>query len=167
MIDAWKKLADREGIVLIAMEIPSEGWFEAVAPSVFRCEVQDAEQFAPIDPGRVSVFGYSMGGYLAYDAAMYDSEFFAAVVVTSMGIDKDYFGILTAAKRKIPLAIYIGDGDPLVSIESVRRTRDLLEKNGFPVHYVEIKNHDHNYFAMSDQINGDAWNFLKDKKLPR
>jgi dipeptidyl aminopeptidase/acylaminoacyl peptidase len=165
MVDAWKKLAASENIVLIAMEIPSERWFEDVAPAVFRCEVRDSEQFAPIDPARVSVFGYSMGGYLAYDAAMYDSEFFAAVVVTSMGIDKDYFGILIEAKRKIPLAIYMGDSDPVVSLEGVRRTRDLLRKNAFPLHYVEIKNYDHNYFSISGQINADAWNFLRDKKL--
>jgi dienelactone hydrolase len=149
------------------MEIPSERWFEELAPAVFRCVVLAAERSAPIDPARVSVVGYSLGGYLAYDAAMYDSEFFAAVAVTSMGIEKDYFGILTEAKRKIPLAIYMGDADPLVSVEGVRQTRDLLLKNGFSVHYVEIKHHDHNYFAASDQINGDAWNFLRDKKLPR
>ena len=84
-----------------------------------------------------------------------------------MGIDKEYFGILAEAKRKIPLAIYMGDADPLVSVEGVRRTKDLLLKNGFPVHYVEIKHHDHNYFAVSDQINVDAWNFMRDKKLPQ
>lgn len=166
MIEAWKKLAAKENIVLMAMEIPSERWFEKAAPAVFRCEVQDAEQLAPIDAERVSVFGYSMGGYLAYDAAMYDSEFFAAVVVISMGIDKNYLGILNEAKRKIPLAIYTGDSDPLVPVEGVRRTRDILLKNAFPVHYVEIKHHGHNYFAISDQINADAWNFVKDKKLP-
>lgn len=78
------------------------------APVVFQCEVRDAEKLAPIDSARVNVFGYSMGAYLAYDAATFDSEFFAAVVVTSMGIDQDYFGILAEAKRKIPQAIYMG-----------------------------------------------------------
>ena len=165
MVEAWKKLASLQGIVLLAPEIPSVAWFEAQAPAVFRCEAQDAEKFAPIDAARISVFGYSMGGYLAYDAAMYDSEFFAAVVVTSMGIDKDYDGILTEAKRKIPLAIYMGDRDPAVDVRSVRRTAEILKQNGFPVHYVEIKGHDHNYFAASEQINEDAWNFLRDKVL--
>ncbi len=99
MVEAWKKLATSEDIVLIAMEIPSERWFEGLAPAVFQCEVQDAEKLAPIDSARVSVFGYSMGGYLAYDAAMYDSEFFVAVVVTSMGIDQDYFGILAENEK--------------------------------------------------------------------
>jgi dipeptidyl aminopeptidase/acylaminoacyl peptidase len=126
------------------------------APVVFQCEVRDAEKLAPIDSARVNVFGYSMGAYLAYDAATFDSEFFAAVVVTSMGIDQDYFGILAEAKRKIPLAIYMGESDPVVSIDGVQRTIDPLRKNAFPLHYVEIKHHDHNYFAISDQVNADA-----------
>ena len=29
----------------------------------------------------------------------------------------------------------------------------------FPVHYVEVKNHDHNYYAVSDRVNTDAWAF--------
>lgn len=165
MIEAWKKLATQQSIVLLAPEIPSVDWFEAQAPAVFRCEARDAEKFAPIDAARISVFGYSMGGYLAYDVAMYDSEFFAAAVVTSMGIDQDYDAILTEARRKIPLAIYMGDRDQAVDVRNVRRTAEMLKQSGFPVHYVEMKGHDHNYFAASEQINEDAWNFLRDKEL--
>jgi hypothetical protein len=31
---------------------------------------------------------------------------------------------------------------------------------------VELNRHDHNYYARSDEINADAWNFLKDSRLP-
>lgn len=165
MLEAWKKLASQRGIILLAPEIPSERWFEPLAPAVFRCETEDAEKFAPIDRARVSVFGYSMGGYLAYDAAMYQSEFFAAVVVLSMGIAKYYDGIVAHATRKMPLAIYTGDSDPLVDVRNVRRTVEMLKQAGFSVHYVELKGHDHEYLSASDKINADAWTFLSDKKL--
>lgn len=165
MLEAWKKLASQRGIILIAPEIPSERWFEPLAPAVFRCEAEDAEKLAPIDAARVSVFGYSMGGYLAYDAAMYESEFFAAVVVLSMGIAPYYDGIVAHATRKMPLAIYTGDSDQLVDVRNVRRTVEMLKQAGFSVHYVELKGHDHEYLPASDKINADAWNFLSDKKL--
>jgi polyhydroxybutyrate depolymerase len=162
MVDAWQALARKEGIVLIAPELPLKPEFETIAPRVFRCEVEDAKQSAAIDATRVYVFGNSMGGYLAYDAAAFESEYFAGVAVHAMGIDPQYDGILDHARRKTPIAIYMGDHDPLVSLPNVQRTRDLLRKNGFLVHYVEVKNHDHNYYAVADQVNPDAWKFLKE-----
>ena len=43
-----------------------------------------------------------MGGYLAYDGANVESEFFAAVAVHAMGIADDYRWILSHATRKTP-----------------------------------------------------------------
>lgn len=165
MVEAWQRFAKREGIVLIAPELPLRRDFEPVAPQVFRCMVEDAKRIAAVDPRRVYVFGNSMGGYLAYDAAAFDSDYFAAVAVHAMGIDPSYDRILEHATRKTPIAIYMGDRDPLVSLKNVRRTRDLLESKGFPVHYVELQDHDHNYYRVAERINPDIWNFLSGKSL--
>src|ERR1700688_1617693 len=125
MIEAWQDLAKKENFLLIAAELPLHKDFEPVAPKVFICIVEDAKQFASIDAKHVYIFGNSLGGYLAYDAVAYDSEYFAAVAVHAMGIDPEYDGILDQAKRRMAIAIYMGDKDPLVSLENVRRTRDL------------------------------------------
>jgi enterochelin esterase-like enzyme len=53
-----------------------------------------------------------------------------------------------------------------VALRGVRKTRDLLKKSGFPVHYVELQGHDHNYYSLSEQINSDAWDFLRKVELP-
>lgn len=166
MVKLWKDLAKKEGIVLIAPELPSDVRFEPIAPQIFRCDVEDAEKAASLDPGRIYLFGHSMGGYLAYDAAMFQSEFFAAVAVHAMGIADDYRWIVQRAKRKTPIAIYIGLEDPLVSLAGVQKTRDLLRQNGFPLRYVEIKNHDHNYAVVADKVNSDAWAFFQQHPLP-
>lgn len=165
MVNAWEHLADKKKIVLLAPELPRDPRFEDAAPEVFRCVVEDASQFIRIDASRIYIFGNSMGGYLAYDAAMFQSKFFAAVAVHAMRIDDDYVGIVKRAERKTPIAIYIGDHDHFFSQESVRKTRDLLQKNGFPVHYVELGDHDHNYYAISDEINADAWKFMEGNHL--
>jgi hypothetical protein len=52
-----------------------------------------------------------------------------------------------------------------VPVVEVRATRDLLEKSGFPVHYVEIKGHDHNFYAVSGRVSQDAWKFLSEQRL--
>jgi len=163
---AWRSFARKQQIVLIAPELPRDPKFEDAAPNVFRCVVDDARNRRAIDPHRLYVFGNSMGGYLAYDAAMFDSEYFAAVAVHAMGIAKEYASIVDRAKRKMPIAIYIGVRDQLVPIARVRQTRDLLTKAGFSVHYLELEGHDHNYYALSDQINADAWKFLSEQLLP-
>ncbi|MGA9899828.1 MAG: alpha/beta fold hydrolase [Terriglobales bacterium] len=165
-IEAWKSFAKQKHIVLIAPELPRIETFERVAPAVFKCVVEDAKLQAAINPRRVYVFGHSMGGYLAYDAATFDSEYFAAVAVHAMGIADEYDSIVNQAKRKTPIAIYIGDQDELVPITRVERSRDLLRKSGFPVHYVELRDHDHNYYDLAGQINDDAWKFLSQYQLP-
>ena len=166
MIKAWKHLAKKEGIALIAPELPRVAALESVAPKVFRCIVEDAKQFASLDPLRIYVFGNSMGGYLGYDAAMLESRYFAAAAIHAMGIAPEYAWIVGRAERKTPVAIYIGDRDQFIPLDRARQTRDLLLKENFAVHYVEIKKHDHNYYALSESINADAWNFLKEKVLP-
>ena len=162
----WESFAAHKHIVLIAPELPRTLTFEAVAPDVFKCVVEDAKTQTSIDARRVYVFGHSMGGYLAYDAATLDSEYFAAVAVHAMGIADEYSSIVGKAKRKTPIAIYIGDSDQLVPLTRVQHTRDLLRKAGFPVHYVELRDHDHNYYMVADQINADAWKFLSQYQLP-
>jgi dienelactone hydrolase len=119
-----------------------------------------------IDKQRQYVFGYSMGGYLAYDAAMFDSDYFAAVGVYANFISPEYVSILKEAKRMIPIAIYAGVDDEMIPVKSVRGTRDLLKARGFPVHYWEIPRQGHAYGAVADKVNADAWKFLDQTRLP-
>jgi len=90
----------------------------------------------------------------------------AAVAVHANRIAPEYEWIVSRAQRKTPIAIYIGDHDQFFSQDAVRKTRDLLRKAGFPVHYVELDHHDHNYYARADEINADAWKFMKEFSLP-
>ncbi len=166
MIAAWKRFAADQNIILLAPQLPRDVKFEGSAPNVFRCVVEDARKSVAIDPARVYLFGNSMGGYLAYDGAMFESKYFAAIAVHAMRIADDYTWILDRAQRKTPIAIYIGDHDQFFKEEDVRKTRDLLRKAGFPVRYVELKNHDHNYYAVADQVNQDAWTFFAENPLP-
>ncbi len=166
-IDEWTHLAKREHIVLIAPQLNRDPKFEDVALPVFRCIIDDAKSQAKIDEKRIYLFGHSAGGYLAYDGATLDSQYYAAAAIHGMEINADYTWIVTKAQRKTPIAIYIGDHDQFFSVERVRATRDLLVNAGFPVHYVELKHHDHNYYDLAKQINEDAWNFMKGVRLPQ
>jgi dienelactone hydrolase len=162
----WLPLARREHVVLIAPEIPRELSFESIAPQVSRCVVEDAKQAATLDPRRIYVFGWSMGGYLTFDIAMFASTYFAGAAVYAAAIADDYFYILGHAERKMPIAIYIGDEDPFVPRTRVRQTRDSLVNRGFPVHYVELKDQNHQFAPVADQLSADAWKYLSAFRLP-
>ncbi|MEP6571765.1 MAG: dienelactone hydrolase family protein [Gemmatimonadota bacterium] len=165
MLEAWLSLGKDKGIVLIAPQLPRTVAFEAIAPAVFRCIVADAERSASIDSHRMYLFGYSMGGYLAYDGAMFDSDLFAAVAVYAAAIDEEYYGIVDQASRKVPIAIYIGDHDQFYPLAQVRRTRDLLKRNGFPVRYREYTGQDHAFAPIAGSLEPDAWKYLSRAKL--
>jgi poly(3-hydroxybutyrate) depolymerase len=167
MVAAWEAFAARNGIVLVAPDIPLKSTFEPIAPGVFRCVVEDAKTRTKIDPRRVYVFGHSMGGYLTFDTAMFESEYFAAAAVHAGAIAPDYAGIVGFARRKMPILIVSGDKDPTITIESVRWTRDLLVGKGFSVQLIELKDHDHHYEAWADRVNPEVWKFLSQQALPQ
>ncbi len=166
LVFPWRSFAETHDIVLIAPELPRTRAFESIAPAVFRCVVEDARRVAAVDPKRIFILGNSMGGYLAYDAAMFQSEYFAAVAVHAAAIDPEDDGILAKAARRIPIAIFIGDRDPLVALGPVRRTRDVLRQAGFPVEYEELEGHDHHYEQLADRLNREAWKFFEAHPLP-
>ena len=122
--------------------------------------MEDAAARVSLDRNRIYLFGYSMGGMYAYDAAMLESRYFAAAAVFAMGIAPSYEWIVDSAARRTPIAIYTGDRDQLVPLAEVRRTRDLLRSRGFPVRYLELAGRDHAYFVVADTVNADAWAFL-------
>ncbi len=166
LLEPWRGMARNNGILLIAPDLPRDAEFEDAAPEFFRRLASAVEGEWSVDKRRVYVFGHSMGGYLAFDAAMFDADVFAAAAVHASYIAPAYAGIVDRAARKIPIALYIGDADQAVPIGKVRATRELLLANGFPLHYLELRGHDHNYGAMSGKINSDAWEFLSKQRLP-
>ena len=166
LVIPWRPFAETHDIVLVAPELSNKRSFEAIAPDVFRCIVEDARRVAAVDPKRIFILGNSMGGYLAYDAAMFQSEYFAAVAVHAAAIDPEFESIIGRATRKIPIAIFIGDRDPLVPLAGVRWTRDRLKQAGFPIEYEEIAGHDHHYEQVADRLNREAWKFFEAHPLP-
>ncbi|MBV9572978.1 MAG: dienelactone hydrolase family protein [Acidobacteriales bacterium] len=166
MLNLWQTFAEKNGIILVAPTLPLGAGFEAISPQVFEALMELVKKQYSLDSHRIYLFGYSAGGYSTFYSAMFDSTYFAGAGVFAGIITPDYFWILQRAQRKIPIALYIGDHDQYFSFAQTRATRDALLANGFPVHYVEIANQDHNYPAIADKVNQDVWNYLRQYSLP-
>jgi dipeptidyl aminopeptidase/acylaminoacyl peptidase len=64
------------------------------------------------------------------------------------------------------LPLYIGDHDEFFTLAQAQRTVDVLDADGFKVHFVVFPGLDHNYGAIAAQVNADVWNFFSQASLP-
>jgi poly(3-hydroxybutyrate) depolymerase len=168
LLDAWKDLAEKEGIVLAGPDStdavhwasPQDG------PQLLRDVVDAVAAKRAIDPRRVYLFGHSAGAVFALQMACLESEYFAAAAVHAGAVDPQYFSIFDFAARKIPIAIWIGTRDQFFPMAAVKATAQALDTRGFPVTLTEIPNHDHNYPAIAKDLNEKIWAFLSAQKLP-
>lgn len=167
LMDKWKDLGNKEGVVLIAPDaIASQGWsVPADGPEFLHDVISEVRAKHSVDPRRMYVWGHSAGASFALYMGLFESEYFAAVAIHAGGLGPDDNDIVERAARKVPIYIAVGTVDRLVPLEGVRATRDMLVKNGFNVDLVEMKGHDHWYYDLAPKINATAWAFLKPLRL--
>ncbi|HEY1962873.1 MAG TPA: dienelactone hydrolase family protein [Rhizomicrobium sp.] len=169
MVELWKDMADREGILLAAPNAwQTDGWrIMHDGPDFLHAVAQSVEAKYSIDDRRVYLFGQSGGAVFALDMAMLESQYFAAVAVhAGAWRQAAEFRIAPLAARKIPLKIIVGDRDEFFSSTVVRRTEDALKEDGFPAE-VEIVPGQHHWYTpeTAPSINESAWKFLSSYTL--
>ena len=102
--------------------------------------VAELVQTGSVDTQKVSVYGYSQGGYLSFRWGM---EASAKLSCAAVGAAASPGGsqLSAAAARKIPVSLQIGTGDS--ALANARSTKADLEGKGFPVDYREIQGAGH------------------------
>lgn len=168
LVEKWKDLAASEGFIIVGPDaISTEGWHTPEdGPDFLRDLVEMLRTKYPVNPRRVYLFGHSAGAVFALDLSMLESEYFAAAAVhAGAWRSHEEFTILAYPKRKIPLAIIVGDRDPFFPLDSVRATESSLKEKGFTVEVTVMKGHDHWYYDLAPGINRNAWDFLKRYEL--
>ncbi|HMF56999.1 MAG TPA: alpha/beta fold hydrolase [Pyrinomonadaceae bacterium] len=166
-VEMWKELAAREGFIIAGPDsLNSSGWSEPQdGPDFIHDLITELELKYPVNPRRVYLFGHSAGAIFALYISLLESEYFAAIAIHAGALPRQAFKLIDEAKRKVPVAIFVGTDDPFFPLTDVRATRDALQQRGFTVHLTEIPGHDHNYYGIASKINNDAWGFLKNFEL--
>jgi len=167
LADPWKDLAKDERFVIAAPDSrDSRAWQIPVdAPAFLIDVVTEVERTYPIDPRRVYLFGHSAGAIMTLQMSLLESQFFAAGAVHAGALPSDAGEMIQMAKRKIPLAIWVGTKDEFFPLSAVRATRDALTAAGLPIQLTEIPNHTHWYYGSAKDINKQVWTFLRQHKL--
>src|SRR6476646_6544781 len=166
-INEWKELAEKEGVILAAPDSAnSREWSMNVDGPEFLHEVVEAVRAKhSVDGTRLYIFGHSAGAVFALYMGVMESRYFAACGVHAGAMGEDFYPTLDVAKRKIPISIWVGTEDPYFKLPLVKATQAELNKHGFEAKIVEIKGHDHNYYAVSKELNPQIWDFFRSNKL--
>jgi poly(3-hydroxybutyrate) depolymerase len=166
LVDKWKDLAAKEGIILVGPDsLDTSVWNSPVdGPDFLRDLVENIKSKYAINPRRVYLFGHSGGAVFALYMSLLESQYFAAAAIHAGALAKNDPKI-AFAKRKTPIAIFIGTRDRSFPLEDVRGTRDDLNRQGFAVELTEMPGHDHWYYDLAPKINQNAWEFLKKHQL--
>jgi poly(3-hydroxybutyrate) depolymerase len=165
LIDPWKTLAEKEGLVLLAPDAqnPKEWNVPVDGPEPLCSLVDNLRQSLPvINARRMYMFGHSAGAVFVLYMAMLESDYFAAGAVhAGAWRSHDEFTSVETLGRKIPLALTVGDVDRFFPVADVEATAEALRKAGVPARMEVIPNHDHNYYVISGKVNAWAWAALK------
>lgn len=167
MASNWKDLALREGFIVAAPDAydPQTWDSRRDTPEFFRNIVEQIEARHAVDSSRIYLFGHSAGAAYALFLTVVDSDLFAATAIHAGALQTDPHGLFEQAKRKMPIAIWVGDHDAFFPVDEVRETKKIFEANGYKVELSVVLGHDHNYYAIADEINGKAWKFMTKTQL--
>lgn len=167
LVEKWKDLAKKEGIIIVGPDaLNLQGWIiPDDGPDLIRELVDALKAKFPINNRRVYLFGHSAGAGQALYLSLLESEYFAATAVHAGALETNDDVYIKAAKRKIPIAIFVGTNDNFFPLPLVRATRDALNSAGFKSQLTEIQGHTHWYYDRATEINKSAWDFLKVHEL--
>lgn len=168
IVGAWTALAEQEGIILVGPDARErDAWqLRADSPQFIRALIDEVAAKHPIDRARVYLFGDSGGAVYALTLSMLESRLFAATAVhAGAWRNPNEFRAVQHARRKIPIAIFIGDKDEYFPLFAVRKTHDSLAKAGHPVSVTVIPGHSHSYRQAAAEVNHDAWAFMQANRL--
>jgi len=166
-IDEWKTLAEKEGIILAAPDSAnSREWSMNTDGPEFLHDVVEAVRVKnSVDAKRIYIFGHSAGAVFALYMSVMESRYFAAAGVHAGAMGEDFYPYIDLAKRKIPITIWVGTEDPYFKMPLVKATQAELNKHGFDAQVVEMKGHDHNYYAVAKDLNPKVWEFFRGHPL--
>jgi len=164
LLEHWTGLAQREGLLLVAPDsLDPVGWqMKADGPAFIRAVVDEVARDRPVDRRRLYLFGISGGAVYALTLAVLESEFFAATAIFAGAWREDsFYELLPHARRRIPVAMFVGTRDPFFPTNTVRKTAAAFEAAGHPVLLQLLKGRGHAYTPVADEVNSGAWNFLR------
>ena len=164
----WHDYAAHEGFIIVAPQSLTFAQWSGTTdgPDLFHGCVDAIDKIHPVDRSRIYIFGDTGGGVYTMAMALYDSTYYAAAAVHEAVMDAANFGMMNQAQRKIPIAMWMGDRDPMLSINIAQNEENAFKAKGFPFFLHVMSFTSGGYEGSADVVNEGAWKFFKQYQLP-
>lgn len=163
LLNEWIEIADQADVTLLAPNATTPvGWrIREDGPDYLRAVINDFATRSVFDRRRLYLFGISGGAVHALTIGSIESGYFAAVAIwAGAWREQRSYLALAHARRKIPIALFIGDRDEFFPIDSVQETATAFRKAGHPVQLTILPGERHDYHHVASRVNPAAWEFL-------
>ena len=158
------QLAEELGFAIVRPFARSNTDFQAIGEQDVLGAIKAMQKRYPIDPDRIILAGYSMGGLGAWSIAAHHPHIFAGVfIVAGRGdyyfwhglrrdelpihkqrfADTEFAAPLIGNLRHLPFLVFHGSFDTLVPTDEARHIVRVAREAGVPVDYVEVPDGSH------------------------
>jgi len=151
------------GLNWIAMAPQARGlsdWYQGDSGrDVFEC-IEDVCKRYAVNPDRIFLYGFSMGGYGAWRLGLGHAERFAGVAVASAPLrhGEEDLEPLLASVEHLPLFVVHGTADTSISVEEARRAVAILRKRDYPaLTYLELEGAGHGGYGVRFALHLRKW----------
>ncbi|MFW6164469.1 MAG: alpha/beta hydrolase-fold protein [Planctomycetota bacterium] len=159
----WGQVADKTGEFLVlapeALDTQKRLWRMSDEPVVIKTLDKALDVFSAIDPNRVLLTGFSLGGNYAYLFGLRHPARFRAIAVVSGALKarpSPRADAILRRARNVPVYIVHGAQDPHVPVARARASRDRLEALGYQVTYRELPHGGH-FYPQGESARIWAW----------
>lgn len=168
MTKYWHDFASQQRFIIIAPESLTYAQWEGAndGPDFFHACVDATDKLHPIDRSRIYIFGRRGGGVYTMAIALYDSTYYAAAAVHGAVMDPSSYTMISQARRKIPFGLWMGDRDPMLSVDNAQNEEAAFKAEGFPFELHLMSFTAGGYEGSADEINEQAWKFFQKYQLP-
>jgi predicted peptidase len=147
------------GAVMIAPDCPVQDWTQPESERFVIDLLADIQERFNIDPERILITGYSLGGTGTYHfAGRYPAHFSAAIVMAGKPPDD-----VLEIEWQIPLMVIHGRQDEVVSFQETKDVISHLEENGVDITFriLEGTSHYNTHFFVGALQNAIPWLYEK------
>jgi predicted esterase len=132
---AWREL----GAIVVAPDCPARDWIQPESEALVLRLLEHLQDNYPVDPHRMLIAGYSMGGNGAWHlAARHQDRFAAAVIMAGWPTVK-----MLDVRWQTPLYVIHSRADELVPLEVTEPVVQALQDQGAPVELVVLEDAGH------------------------
>lgn len=168
---AIRRHADRYPAIVVFPQRRARRWDRREVDVSLKALEQSEREFRT-DPDRVYLTGLSSGAEGAYYLASRDPGRFAAILAACGKVSSpvlssggDIFRALALKLRIVPLWVFHGEADTVVSVEESRQLVAALHKLGSEVRYTELPGVGHNSWdAAYQSAEVPAWLFAQRRR---